>query len=389
LISTRSSLHRYTLLKVTLTQSLNGRLLRGWILIRIETPTLCTQIWSSCIFDPYEELYIWMGKIKDFQYPARMIIDEEGYGVELIAEPIGGNVLFRIEPWLRGQSTLLQISLEHHVLIQSFHEGIVEFVKNDYQNTEWSHIDNLSYQNWDILLQQSNTQSSQWQKRLALYGYRRGRALETEYSSDIYKLTQEQQLLMTLREALLKITTLAANNHITEAYALSSLYKNLPVDFILGEVEPDWYRKCKDLIEQHCELPAKIKYWKSTKRTHQYADVRFKTLRVGQLIDGRVFKIKSYGLFVDIGGYHAILHISQISQLPVDNLEKIFRDGDWIRAMIIWMNQEKGRVALSTSDLEPEAGDMLKDPLVVYTNAEAMANRYHQNVLSKLSSSAS
>jgi small subunit ribosomal protein S1 len=111
------------------------------------------------------------------------------------------------------------------------------------------------------------------------------------------------------------------------------------------------------------------------------------TLKIGQLVDGRVFKIKSYGLFVDIGGNYAILHISQISQLPVDNLEKIFQVGDWIRAMIIWMDREKGRVALSSSDLEPEAGDMLKDPLIVYTNAETMAARYHQNVLSRLSSS--
>jgi small subunit ribosomal protein S1 len=39
---------------------------------------------------------------------------------------------------------------------------------------------------------------------------------------------------------------------------------------------------------------------------------------------------------------------------------------------------------LSTSDLESEPGDMLRNPLNVYEKAEAMANRYRQHVLSKL-----
>ncbi len=52
--------------------------------------------------------------------------------------------------------------------------------------------------------------------------------------------------------------------------------------------------------------------------------------------------------------------------------------------MIVWMDVEKGRVLLSTSDLEPEpGGDMLKEPLKVYEKAEEMAARYRQHVLSQ------
>ncbi|WP_222838817.1 S1 RNA-binding domain-containing protein [Nostoc cycadae] len=114
------------------------------------------------------------------------------------------------------------------------------------------------------------------------------------------------------------------------------------------------------------------------------AKARLKTLKLGQIIDGSISKIKPYGVFVDIGGYYALLHISAISQQPVEHPEKVFQIGDWIRAIIIWMDVEKGRVSLSTSDLETEPGDMLKDPLIVYEKAEEMAARYYQNVLSKL-----
>lgn len=51
--------------------------------------------------------------------------------------------------------------------------------------------------------------------------------------------------------------------------------------------------------------------------------------------------------------------------------------------MVVWMDVEKGRVLLSTSDLEPEAGEMLKQPLKVYEKAEEMAARYRQHVLSQ------
>ena len=68
-------------MKVTLKQSPHG-----WIWISIECSHVCTHIHTSCVFDPYQELYIWLGQIRDCQLPATMIIDEEGRGVELVAE---------------------------------------------------------------------------------------------------------------------------------------------------------------------------------------------------------------------------------------------------------------------------------------------------------------
>jgi hypothetical protein len=74
---------------------------RGWIQLCIETSNVCTIIDTSVVFDPYERLYIWLGQIRDAQLPVSMIIDEEGYGVELIVEPDENDtVFFHIEPWL-------------------------------------------------------------------------------------------------------------------------------------------------------------------------------------------------------------------------------------------------------------------------------------------------
>ena len=47
------------------------------ISIRIETNTVCLQINTSYIFDPFEELYIWLGRIRDRVLPTKMAINEE------------------------------------------------------------------------------------------------------------------------------------------------------------------------------------------------------------------------------------------------------------------------------------------------------------------------
>lgn len=49
--------------------------------------------------------------------------------------------------------------------------------------------------------------------------------------------------------------------------------------------------------------------------------------------------------------------------------DRFFQPNDWVRAIIKDISFEKGRVLLSTKDLESEPGEMLKDPISVYNNA--------------------
>lgn len=51
--------------------------------------------------------------------------------------------------------------------------------------------------------------------------------------------------------------------------------------------------------------------------------------------------------------------------------------------MIIDLDAERGRISLSTKQLEPEPGDMVKNPQVVYDKAEEMAAKYREQVLAQ------
>ena len=103
-------------------------------------------------------------------------------------------------------------------------------------------------------------------------------------------------------------------------------------------------------------------------------------LEVGEVVIGSVRGIKPYGAFIDIGGVSGLLHISEISHDHIDTPHSIFNVNDEVKVMIIDLDAERGRISLSTKQLEPEPGDMLKDPNIVYDKAEEMAEKYREQM---------
>lgn len=107
----------------------------------------------------------------------------------------------------------------------------------------------------------------------------------------------------------------------------------------------------------------------------------FSLLEIGQLIEGKITGIKPFGVFVDINGVSALLHIKQISQKFIENVEKVFQPSQEIKALIIDIDEGKGRVALSTRVLENFPGEMLENMQEVMTSAEARAERARKQLL--------
>ncbi|MEL6578720.1 MAG: 30S ribosomal protein S1 [Cyanobacteria bacterium J06621_12] len=106
-------------------------------------------------------------------------------------------------------------------------------------------------------------------------------------------------------------------------------------------------------------------------------------LEVGQVVKGSVRGIKPYGAFIDIGGVSGLLHISEISHDHIDTPHSVFGVNDELKVMIIDLDAERGRISLSTKQLEPEPGDMLKNREIVFEKAEEMAERYRQKLLAE------
>ncbi|MCL2924870.1 MAG: S1 RNA-binding domain-containing protein [Trichodesmium sp. MAG_R04] len=101
----------------------------------------------------------------------------------------------------------------------------------------------------------------------------------------------------------------------------------------------------------------------------------FSKLVVGQLLEGKVVGVKSFGIFVDLEGLTGLLHITQVSQKRVNSLSTIFTQGNLVKAMIIDLDEGRKRISLSTKVLENYPGEILDKINEVMESADARAER--------------
>ncbi|MEG4346280.1 S1 RNA-binding domain-containing protein [Microcoleus sp. A003_D6] len=101
----------------------------------------------------------------------------------------------------------------------------------------------------------------------------------------------------------------------------------------------------------------------------------FTQLQIGQLVEGKVSSIKPFGVFVDLEGVSGLLHIKQVSQKYIDNLGKVFAPGQPLKALVIDLDQSRGRISLSTRVLENYPGEMVDKMADVMDTAEERSER--------------
>lgn len=103
-------------------------------------------------------------------------------------------------------------------------------------------------------------------------------------------------------------------------------------------------------------------------------------LEIGQLVEGKITGVKPFGVFVDLDGITGLLHIKQVSQTYIESLASLFQVGQVIKALIVDIDEGKGRVSLSTRVLENHPGEVLENMAEVMESAESRSERARKNL---------
>ncbi|MBR4920756.1 MAG: 30S ribosomal protein S1 [Prevotella sp.] len=88
-------------------------------------------------------------------------------------------------------------------------------------------------------------------------------------------------------------------------------------------------------------------------------------LEKGQILEGTVKNITSYGVFVDLGGVDGLIHITDLSWGRVDDPHKVVELDQKINVVILDFDDEKKRIALGLKQLTPHPWDALDANLQV------------------------
>ena len=75
------------------------------------------------------------------------------------------------------------------------------------------------------------------------------------------------------------------------------------------------------------------------------------TLHQDMVVTGQIVKIQDFGAFVDIGGFQALLPVSEISRSRVDDIQKTLSVGQEIEASVLNIDWKKERISLSMKAL--------------------------------------
>jgi len=76
-------------------------------------------------------------------------------------------------------------------------------------------------------------------------------------------------------------------------------------------------------------------------------------IKTGDILDGKVQRIASFGAFIDLGGIDGLVHISQVSHEHVSDVSEVLSEGQEVKVKVLSVDPENERISLSIKDTIP------------------------------------
>ena len=110
-------------------------------------------------------------------------------------------------------------------------------------------------------------------------------------------------------------------------------------------------------------------------------DVAPQKYHVGDIVEGKVVRIVSFGAFVELEpGLDGLVHISQVSSHHIEKVEDVLRPDDLVWVKILDVNPEEKRISLSIreamlqSSEEAASGEYANESGMVYSTMDTIGN---------------
>ncbi|MEB2301039.1 30S ribosomal protein S1 [Lysinibacillus xylanilyticus] len=76
-------------------------------------------------------------------------------------------------------------------------------------------------------------------------------------------------------------------------------------------------------------------------------------IKTGDVLDGKVQRIASFGAFIDLGGIDGLVHISQVSHEHVGDVSEVLSEGQEVKVKVLSVDPANERISLSIKDTMP------------------------------------
>lgn len=131
------------------------------------------------------------------------------------------------------------------------------------------------------------------------------------------------------------------------------IYVDKTMEFLVIKINPEY----RNIVVSHKAL--------QKAELEQKRKEIISKLEKGQVLEGTVKNIASFGVFVDLGGVDGLIHITDLSWGRVADPHDIVEVGQKINVVILDFDQEKQRIQLGLKQLTPHPWDALDPNLKV------------------------
>jgi small subunit ribosomal protein S1 len=101
---------------------------------------------------------------------------------------------------------------------------------------------------------------------------------------------------------------------------------------------------------------AALQEWRSQQKDRLLAE-----LKEGEVRKGRVSSVRSFGVFIDLGGADGLAHLSEVSWDRNRTPEEMYKVGDEVDVYVMKVDPETKKIALSLRRAQPEEWDLIVD----------------------------
>jgi small subunit ribosomal protein S1 len=99
-------------------------------------------------------------------------------------------------------------------------------------------------------------------------------------------------------------------------------------------------------------------------------------LQKGQVLEGTVKNITSYGVFIDLGGVDGLIHVSDISYTErIKHPQDLFKKGDEVEAKVLQIDVENMRFSLGIKQLGEDPYEVAVKKLLPGTKGKGKVTR--------------
>ena len=92
-------------------------------------------------------------------------------------------------------------------------------------------------------------------------------------------------------------------------------------------------------------------------QARQLEQQRYAEVKEGEIVNGLVRSLTSYGAFIDLGGVDGLLHVSDIAWSRVKNPEEVLTVGQQLQVKVLKIDADSRRISLGVKQLQPEPWD--------------------------------